>query len=410
MSNLLYTFLLIVYDKLLYVVSFFHTKAKDRIQNQFNFREAISQRDYTKKLIWFHCASLGEFEQGRPVIEAFKRVNPDWQLLLTFYSPSGYNVRKNYNGADIICYLPADIPQNVTEFLTAFRPDEAVFVKYEFWHNYIKKLHEWSIPIISISTILRSNQYFFKWYGGFGRRTLERINHFFVQNVETKQLLSAIGIQQVTLAGDTRFDRVWQTAQDVKEIPAAASFKNGQDMLVAGSVWAEDMAVLIPVINQLKLKCIIAPHEIEAQEIKKWQAQINKKSICYSEIDANKDLSQYEVLFIDNVGMLSALYQYADFAFIGGAYGAGLHNILEAATFGVPIFFGNQYYAKFQEAEDLLVLKSAHAVADSEELLKNLRNHLQDELLRKSIAKQNKAYIEAHTGATTLIINYLLRK
>lgn len=409
MSNTLYSLLILLYDKVLFIASFFHEKAREKVQHKDNYKGQINKRDKSKKLIWFHCASLGEFEQGRPVIEAFKKANLNWQVLLTFYSPSGYNVRKGYTGADMVCYLPSDLPKNVKLFLEAFEPELAIFVKYEFWHNYINELYLSNIPVISISTILRPNQYFFKWYGSFGKKTLGKISHFFVQNAETKQLLEAIHISNITLAGDTRFDRVLQTLQQIQEISIAATFKNGQKLLVAGSVWQQDMDVLIPVLNKLKIKAIIAPHEVDRNAIDTWKSEINSMSISYSEITPQSDLKNTDILFIDNVGMLSALYQYANMAYVGGAFGAGLHNILEAATFGVPIFFGNKSFTKFKEAEDLIVLKTAHAVSGGSELREYMEMYLKDDAITKWVHQINTEYIKEHTGATDLILNYLTK-
>ena len=330
----------------------------------------LKGRDPVRPLIWFHCASLGEFEQGRPVMERFRKRHPDWQILLTFFSPSGYEVRKNYAGADIICYLPFDLPSEVNTFLDLYQPRLAVFVKYEFWRNFSFELKKREIPLISVSTILREDQYFFKWWGEFGRQTLKKFDHFFVQNQQTKELLSSIDIKQTTLAGDTRFDRVADSLKTSREILAIQKFKGDSKLMVCGSVWEDDMEVLTGLMSEVAsqpsepeiqekgvrvnvqtsdtghLKFVIAPHEINQKQIDSWIGRIDKKCLKFSEIGPDTDIENFEVLFIDSIGLLSSVYRYGNFAFIGGAYGKGLHNILEAATFGMPIFFGNKSLAK----------------------------------------------------------------
>lgn len=407
--DLLYTFSIRFFSLGIKLASFFSSKAKLRSEGQNNWKDEISKRDLSKPLAWLHCASLGEFEQGRPVIEAYKKKHPNHQILLTFFSPSGYEVRKNYKEADIICYLPLDLKTNVKQFLEAFQPEVAFFVKYEFWRNFIAGLKERDVPVISFSTIFRASQMYFKPFGGFARKPLLQIDKFFVQNQESADLLKGIGQNNVEVAGDTRFDRVADTLKTIREIEVAKVFKNDKKTFVGGSVWPEDMEVLIPFINNsIDLKFILAPHEIKDKQMSEWESQMNGKKVTrFSKADKLSDLASYDVLVIDNVGMLSSLYQYGEFAFIGGGFATGLHNILEAATFGMPIFFGNKAYKKFQEATDLMEEKGAfciNAFDDFSEIMETLLSDSSSYAKTKNITAQ---YVKNHTGATDVILNWL---
>lgn len=368
----------------------------------------------SSKIAWFHCASLGEFEQGRSVIEKFRETFPAYKIVLTFFSPSGYEVRKEYDGADFICYLPLDTPSNAKDFIEKINPSIAFFVKYEFWYNYLDVLHEKHIPVISFSAIFRPQQIFFKWYGGFYRNILANFNHIFVQNQSSLKLLQNIDVKHDSVGGDTRFDRVKQIADARKSLPIIEQFKNGKPLLIIGSCWKEDFAVIVPFLNSFTkdLKVIIAPHEIHDSEIESWRKELGGNSIRYSEMDRNTIFTNpqyltYDTLFIDNIGMLSSLYQYADFAWIGGSYGKGLHNILEAATFGLPIFFGNKNYRKFQEAVDLEQLKGAKAIKDAAEFsieFQRLYDNLELRIQKSGIIQK---YVEDNLGATDKIIKYV---
>ena len=366
------------------------------------------------KIAWFHCASLGEFEQGRPVIEKFRETFPTYKIVLTFFSPSGYEVRKNYAGADFICYLPADTPANSRDFIEKINPSIVFFVKYEFWYNYLRILHEKQIPVISFSAIFRPNQLFFKWYGGFYRNILTYFEHIFVQNQSSLELLQSINIHNVTVGGDTRFDRVKQIADARKSLPIIEQFKDGKPLLIIGSCWQEDFTVIVPFLNNFTkdLKVIIAPHEIHEAEIESWTKELKGSSVKYSEISTDTFFTNPQslipnTLFIDNIGMLSSLYQYADFAWIGGSYGKGLHNILEAATFGLPIFFGNKNYQRFQEAVDLEQLTGAIAIEDTEEFTLKFEKLYDDMDLRKQKSDIIKKYVNENLGGTDKIIKYV---
>lgn len=411
--DFLYNLSIYLYTGLLKLIAPFNKKAKLWVEgrnNLFNKLKSDAERRQLRsrsaKVAWFHCASLGEFEQGRPVIEAFRKQYPDYKIILTFFSPSGYEIRKNYSGADYIYYLPADTPENAREFIKIVKPDIAFFVKYEFWKNYLTQLNKCKIPVISFSAIFRPNQVFFKFYGGFYRDLLHKFNHILVQNESSLELLKSIDIDNAILAGDTRFDRVKQIVDNRKDIPVVEQFKNGRQIFIIGSAWQTDMDVLIPLINELKddTKFIVAPHEIHDAEIDIWRKQLSAKSVLFSDTDEVKDLEAYDVLLIDNIGMLSSLYQYAEYAFIGGSFGKGLHNILEAATFGMPIFFGNQAYQKFQEANDLIQLGGAFPVENMEGLKILYQGLKVDEKKRVKAADICRNYVLDNVGATQKIM------
>ncbi|MFY7910730.1 MAG: 3-deoxy-D-manno-octulosonic acid transferase [Emticicia sp.] len=443
MLNLLYNLSIHVYSFIISVLAPFNSKAKLWVDGRKNIFERLGSasltnhsstsltnhsstspsKSFTERsrgtLAWFHCASLGEFEQGRPVIEAFRAKYPAYKILVTFFSPSGYEIRKNYAGADYIFYLPADTPANARKFIEIVKPSIVFFVKYEFWRNYLTELEKQQIPVVSFSAIFRPNQLFFKSYGGFYREVLTKFKHILVQNQESFDLLKSIDIQQITLAGDTRFDRVKQIVDAKKDIPIAAQFKANRQVFMVGSAWQTDMEVLILLMNSFnvgkvqnladvrvtdEIVFVIAPHEIHREEINAWQKQIELKSICFSEVKPDTKLTDYQVLIIDNIGMLSSLYQYADFAFIGGSFGKGLHNILEAATFGMPIFFGNKAYHKFQEAVDLVKQGGAYAVASTNDLGEILKDLRSNEAKKKETDKISQNYVLQNIGATEKVM------
>ncbi len=389
----------------------FNPKARLLHDGQLQSLDSIEKRfkEERASFIWFHCASLGEFEQGRPLMEALKKEYPHFRIMLTFFSPSGYEVRKNYAGADFVCYLPMDTPENARRFLAAVKPELAFFIKYEFWYNYLHLLHSQKIPIFLISGIFRPKQLFFKRSGGFYRKMLHYFTHLFVQNEESVKLLKSIDIPQVSLSGDTRFDRVAAICKEPKKIPQAEIFQNKQPLLVAGSSWEPDLQVLAPLLEQHKgrLKCILAPHEVDEEHLKEAEGILrNLKVVRFSGADKHT-LVNADVLLIDNVGMLSALYALADFAYVGGSFGKGLHNILEAATFGVPIFFGNRQYQKFQEAVDLVEEGGAFAIADVAELKARFNVLFEEEDKRKKAAQTTANYVQWNTGATKKIMEYI---
>ncbi|WP_353717434.1 glycosyltransferase N-terminal domain-containing protein [Dyadobacter sp. 676] len=371
-----------------------------------SLRGSFPARADGRPVAWFHAASLGEFEQGRPVMEAYRNTYPDHFVLLTFFSPSGYEIRKNYSGADLICYLPIDTRSNASEFVKIINPRIAFFIKYEFWFNYLRELRKNGSYILSFSSIFRPNQIFFKPYGGFFRKMLGYFDHLFVQNQASVALLKQAGIGACSVAGDTRFDRVRAIASSARELPEIAGFKGEDPCVIAGSVWDADMQVLIPALNALsgKLKAIIAPHEIKAEEIAGWRSKLNGRSILYSQVAAGQSPEGFDYLIIDNIGMLSSLYRYGNMAYIGGSFGVGLHNILEAATFGLPVVFGDKSYHRFQEAVDLIEKGGAFAVADNAQLTQILENWAGNAATALGTGKISAEYVLSGTGATDLIM------
>jgi 3-deoxy-D-manno-octulosonic-acid transferase len=404
--KLLYDIGLKAYNGLLTVAAPFNQKAKLMLQGRENQFEKLEQAfiGNTAPVVWFHCASLGEFEQGRPVIEAFKAAFPEYKVMLTFFSPSGYEVRKNYSGADFIVYLPLDSASNARKFISIVQPKLAVFVKYEFWHYYLQELEQRHIPILSISAIFRPEQVFFKPYGEFNRNMLRRFTHIYTQNQTSLELLQTIGVTNATIAGDTRFDRVLQTAATIKPIPLVDAFTRGSDVFMVGSSWPADMEVLLPLIQKYRstIKFIIAPHEINENSIVTLMQQLGEGAVRFSQADA-ATIANYNVLVIDNIGMLSALYSYGTYAFIGGAFGKGLHNTLEAAVFGLPLFFGPKY-SKFQEAVDLVKLGCGFPVNNADELLTAFEKIHTTPGARKTITDTEKQYVQEQAGATTQIM------
>lgn len=359
-------------------------------------------------IIWFHSASLGEFEQARPLIEKLKKERAGFRILITFFSPSGFEIRKNYPLADYVYYLPEDTPSKAFKFIEFVKPKIAVFIKYEYWYNYMNQLYKKNIPLIVISSIFRPSQSFFQFYGGWFLSHLDKVSHFFVQNDVSKALLEEVGIKRVSISGDTRFDRVAQIAAQLEEDEIVRAFKNEQLLFLGGSTWPEDERLISYISETYRnLKLIIAPHQINESRI----AGIEKlfpKSIRYSQAE-KKGVNAYKLMIIDNIGILSSLYQYADFAMIGGGFGAGIHNTLEAATFGMPIFIGPNYQ-KFQEAKDLIDLDVIKIVHTQKELVKSLEYFLLDKEKREHISSRSKAYVNSRMGATQMIFDYLVQR
>ena len=397
-----------IYGFLMKLAALFNEKAALFVKGRKGLLEKL-KTDFDSKdknVAWFHCASLGEFEQGRPVIEKFRRESPEHLVLLTFFSPSGYEIRKNYDGVDYVCYLPLDTPANVRKFIQLVNPSIAFFVKYEFWPNYLKILHERQVPVISFSTIFRKEQAFFKWYGGPYRGVLKFFDHFFIQNQSSASLLDELNLKNYTLSGDTRFDRVAAIASNPKPLLDIAAFRGSSKCMVIGSSWKEDMEVLLPLINDPSntMKYIIVPHEIEEKAILKLQESIEADSGRYSQW--TEDMADSQVLIIDSIGLLSSIYQFADIAYIGGAFGKGLHNTLEAVIYEIPVLFGNKKYSKFQEANDLIAAGAAWPVGSSRELKEKISAYLGNPGLKEKTQKAIRDYIEANLGATDQIINY----
>lgn len=365
----------------------------------FDKLKSINQND---KIAWFHCASLGEFEQGRPLLEEVKKHFPQHKILLSFYSPSGYEAKKDYSLADYIVYLPNDTRKNAKKFVSIVNPDLIFFIKYEFWYNYILELK--GRRLFQVSLILRENQYFFTWYGKWFAKQLKNFEHFFVQNQQTATLLNKIGYKNITISGDTRFDRVITIANNAKSFPDIEKFCQGdKKIILAGSSWLADEKIIEKAIKNLDIKLIIAPHIVEQSHINEIQ-ELFPQAILYSELAENKKESN--ILIINCIGILSNLYQYCDIAYIGGGFGVGIHNTLEAATFGKPICFGTNYQ-KFQEAIDLINLKAAYSISNEEELKEILSSLLSDKEKYEKSAKASKNYVQEKVGACKKIIEHL---
>ncbi|MDB4927376.1 glycosyltransferase N-terminal domain-containing protein [Mucilaginibacter sp.] len=396
---LLYNLGLRIYYLLILLFSFFNKKAGLWIKG----RQHIIYTHFEQS-IWFHFASLGEFEQGRPVLEKFRSLYPQSKIVITFFSPSGYEIRKNTPLADAVYYLPLDTAQNAQEFIKAINPKLAIFTKYEYWYHYFNELNMRGVPLYIISGIFRPNQVFFKWYGGLHRKMLGFVSYFFVQDEQSIQLLASINITNATVSGDTRFDRVWANAQDTKQLPVISEFKNNQKLFIAGSTWPADEQLAATLVTQYPdWKFIFAPHEISEDKINKLISLLPENSTArFSKISNFKS----QILIIDNIGMLSSLYQYGDIAFIGGGFGAGIHNTLEAAAFGLPVIFGPNY-AKFKEAKDLIELGAGFSIADDRELKKIVAALINDETYYNAVSKKSKSYVEEHVGATAVIMGHV---
>lgn len=407
--QILYNLAIRIYGLFIRFASVCNAKAKLWVKGRENWYCKLSQNlTYnTKPVVWFHCSSLGEFEQGRPVIEELA-ASANVFILLTFFSPSGYEIRKNYKFANCVSYLPLDTPRNARQFTALVKPVVAIFVKYDFWYNYIGWLAKTGTKTWLISALFYPQQLFFKrkWF----RLQLANFDHFFVQNKQSKELLNNIGYKNVTLAGDTRFDRVLQIAAQAKPIDAAERFKNGVFTVIAGSSWAPEETLLAKHINSssLDIKYIIVPHEIGEKHIEDILLKIKKKTIRYSQISKDINLGEFKVLIIDNIGMLSSLYQYANLAIIGGGFGKGIHNVLEPSVFGLPVIIGPNY-SKFNEAVELLTLGGILAVYN-EEMLKNTIESLYKETDKiKHIANIQREYIQTNSGATQIIVERLMK-
>lgn len=400
---LLYTIGIKFYSAIIWIFSFFNEKAALFISGRKQIFNHIAKKiDPRNENIWFHFASLGEFEQGRPVLENFKKLHPQKKIVITFFSPSGYEIRKNYALADGIFYLPMDSRKNAQRFVELVNPQTAIFTKYEFWYYYFKELNKKSIPLFVVSGIFRKDQVFFKGYGGFYRGILKCVTHFFVQNNESCILLHSIGLENVTVSGDTRFDRVFENAANPKSISEIALFCGDSPTLICGSTWPDDEKLLVELPAKYPgWKFIIAPHEIHESHILSIES-IFQKTTRFSEFK-NTGKSDSAVLIIDNIGMLSALYQYGKAAYIGGGFGAGIHNTLEAAAFGLPVIFGPKFN-KFQEAKDLIKIGAAKSVSNTSDLI-NAFEHFKSNAQSSSAAKR---YVEDNKGATASVLNKLI--
>lgn len=408
---------MIIYNLLMRIISliaplfsFLGGKSKLWIDGRRGLIERTEQlfKDKSEDRIWFHCASLGEFEQGRQLIEDIRKEYPTYKIVVTFFSPSGYEARKNYTGAEYVLYVPIDTRMGARRFVKALRPKIVIFVKYEFWNNLLRESKKAGAKLYVVSAIFSPRQFFFKWYGATGRKALRYFDHIFVQNRESVELLSSVGINNVTIAGDTRFDRVYSLAKNAKIVDQMELFSaTDRPIFVAGSTWEPDDDLIIKMVGEFsKMKFVIVPHELPRKKIlsiKERCEALGRKVACYTDNDLTEES---DVIIIDTIGILSSTYRYATMAYIGGGFGVGIHNTLEAATYGLPIAFGPNYN-RFAEACDLIVLGSAQSVGCAEELSQWIHKQLTDSVYHKKCSNDSSKYVSSKIGATSLIIKYI---
>ena len=408
----MYSLLIHFYAFIIALISPFHRKARLMRFGQWKTNSILREKiDRNAKYIWFHASSLGEFEQGRPMIEKIKAQYPEYKILLTFFSPSGYEVRKNYNGADVICYLPFDTPYRVKKFLNLANPAVAVFIKYEFWGNYLKELKKRGVPVYIISAIFRPDQLFFQWFGAPYRKMLYCFTHLFVQDNRSKELLEQYGIRNVTVYGDTRFDRVLDVRNQARELPEVERFVGKRSLtLIAGSSWPQDEEILIPYFNEHpEMKLIIAPHEIHREHLMYIESLLKRPAVRLSDVMQDKSLLEgKDCLIVDSFGLLSSIYRYWTIAYIGGGFGAGIHNTLAAAVYGIPVVFGPKY-GKFKEARDLIALEGAFTVSGGDEYALVMNRLLSDGEYLKKHGEIAGGYIRDNLGATRRIYDAIFK-
>ena len=426
--------------------SLFNKKIKKMWRGEREAVDLLKEKvDPTAKYVWFHAASLGEFEQGRPLIEQLRATHPEYKILLTFFSPSGYEVRKNYEGADIVCYLPLDTISNARRFLRAVHPVMAFFIKYEFWYNYLHILRHRGVPVYSVSSIFRPGQVFFKWYGRNYAKVLHCITHFFVQNEVSLQLLKGIGIDEATVVGDTRFDRVLQIKEQAKKLPIVEAFKGingkgdackedlsedackgalsedackdnlsengckGCKVFVAGSSWQPDEDIFIRFFNDHPdWKLIIAPHVIGEDHLAYILDKLQMKAVRYTQA-TEQSAAEARCLIIDCFGLLSTIYRYGEIAYVGGGFGVGIHNVPEAAVWGVPVLFGPNN-KRFQEAQDLLACKGSFEVTDYDSFNTIISRLISDDQFRQQCGEASANYVKSRSGATDIIMKSVAGK
>ena len=403
----LYNLFVVFASQALKLIAIFNPKIKLFVEGRKVVFPTLEQKiKPSDKTIWFHAASLGEYEQGLPVIEKIKEKFPTHKIVITFFSPSGYEVRKNNTVADVTVYLPLDTKKNAEEFLTLVHPELVFFIKYEYWLNYLSELKRLSTPTYLISGIFRENQMFFKWYGGFYRKALDTFTYFFVQNENSKKLLRQLGKANVAVSGDTRFDRVAAILEKDNSLDFISEFKNNTLTIVVGSSWPKDENLLLDFINSNKynVKFIIAPHNIKADQIQQLKNSITKKTVLFSERN-DKNLADYDVFIIDTIGILTKIYSYADIAYVGGGFGnPGIHNILEPATYGVPIVIGPNY-SNFAEATALVNLEGCVSVSNKKELESALISLILIEVERQEKGHICETFVQMNKGATATIMN-----
>ena len=410
----MYSLAIHFYAFIIALISPFHKKARIMRLGQWKTNSILREKiDRNAKYIWFHASSLGEFEQGRPMMEKIKAEHPEYKILLTFFSPSGYEVRKNYNGADVICYLPFDTPYRVKKFLNLANPSIAVFIKYEFWGNYLQELKHRNIPVYIISSIFRRDQLFFQWFGYPYRKMLYCFTHLFVQDDRSAALLKEFGITNVTVTGDTRFDRVLDVRNQARELSPVEHFvceggKEKRLTLVAGSSWPQDEEILIPYFNEHpEMKLIIAPHEIHREHLMYIESLLRRPSVRLSDVFHDQSLAEgKDCLIVDSFGLLSSIYRYGTIAYIGGGFGAGIHNTLEAAVYGIPVLFGPKYH-KFKEAKDLIKVGGGFSVSDKQSFCEKMDELLTYHEVLEAAGESAGQFVNGNAGATDKILRII---
>ena len=410
----MYSLAIHFYAFIIALISPFHKKARIMRLGQWKTNSILREKiDRNAKYIWFHASSLGEFEQGRPMMEKIKAEHPEYKILLTFFSPSGYEVRKNYIGVDVICYLPFDTPYRVKKFLNLANPSIAVFIKYEFWGNYLQELKHRNIPVYIISSIFRRDQLFFQWFGYPYRKMLYCFTHLFVQDDRSAALLKEFGITNVTVTGDTRFDRVLDVRNQARELSPVEHFvceggKEKRLTLVAGSSWPQDEEILIPYFNEHpEMKLIIAPHEIHREHLMYIESLLKRPSVRLSDVFHDQSLAEgKDCLIVDSFGLLSSIYRYGTIAYIGGGFGAGIHNTLEAAVYGIPVLFGPKYH-KFKEAKDLIKVGGGFSVSDKQSFCEKMDELLTYHEVLEAAGESAGQFVNGNAGATDKILRII---
>ncbi len=404
---MMYSFALYLYALAVILVSPFHKKARLMVKGQWNtFRILRKQIRRGERYVWFHAASLGEFEQGRPLMERLRREHPGYKILLTFFSPSGYEVRKHYEGADVVCYLPFDTPGNVRSFLRLARPCMAFFIKYEFWNNYLHACRRRGIPVYSVSSIFRENQVFFRWYGRSYSGVLRCVTHFFVQNEASRELLARKGITNVTVVGDTRFDRVLDIRRQAKELPLVEAFKQGRTVQVAGSSWQPDEDLIIPYFNaHPQLKLVLAPHVVSEEHLAEIEGKLERPFVRYTQARP-EEVPAADCLIVDCYGLLSSIYRYGEVAYVGGGFGVGIHNVPEAAVYGIPVLVGPNN-GKFREAQDLLRAGGCLEVTDAATYGAAMDRLLSDKAFLSERGRIAGEYIARNAGAADAVFSHV---
>lgn len=410
---LLYNFVILLYGLGVKIASLRKTKAKQWVNGRKNWQSLLTQKVkqlQSKQIIWIHCASYGEFEQGRPLIESIKKNHPNYKLLLTFFSPSGYEAFKDWKGADVICYLPLDTKSNANQFLDIVKPQHAIFIKYEFWVNFLTSLKQRNIPTYLVSAVFKPHHPFFKWYGGIFKKSLKTFNKLFIQDEKSGELLRSINILNYEVCGDTRFDRVIEIKENFEPLPYFEKFCNTSAVFIAGSSWAGDEELILETYKQLNstsLKLIFVPHDVNEENITRLKELLSVNGFSFSVFSEQKEISDSKILIVDTIGLLNKIYHYATLTYIGGGFNGGIHNTLEPAVHLKPVFFSDAKYDRFNEAVDLINLGVAFNISNSTDLKNRIENYLNHPQLLNEVEQKLKNYFEKNGGSTQKIINSL---